>query len=99
MMRALAVATLLLVTSSAWAEEAAKPPEEPADSIMGEYFGTCTPAGGQAIKAEGRVIAEGNAAYRGVLTWKAADGKGVRIELHRQGRGPDGGARRKGGRR
>jgi len=81
MTKTLTVALLLAMASLAWAEEAAKPPEEPADSIMGEYFGTFTPQGGQAIKAEGRVIAEGNSGYRAVLTWKAADGKGARIEL------------------
>jgi hypothetical protein len=68
--------------SLAWAEEAPKPPEEPPDSIMGEYFGTYTPAGGQAVKAEGRVIAEGNSQYRAVVTYPPADGgKGVRLEL------------------
>jgi hypothetical protein len=78
----LSFALLLATASLALAEEAAAPPAEPPDSLMGEYFGTFTPAGGQPVKAEGRVIAEGNGEYRAVITCKTADdAKAVRLEL------------------
>jgi hypothetical protein len=37
------------------------------DAVMGDYVGTFAPAGGAAVKAEGKVIAEGGGSYRAVL--------------------------------
>jgi len=57
--------------------------EAPTDTIMGEYAGTFTPAEGAGLKAEAKVIAEGNAAYRAALLYTPAGegAKPVRIEL------------------
>jgi hypothetical protein len=51
------------------------------DSMAGEYEGTFTPQGGQAIKAEAKVIADENNKYRVVILYPAATAQPTRIEL------------------
>ena len=55
--------------------------------MTGKSEGTFTPQGGQAIKAEAKVIADGNNKYRVVILYPAASAKTTRIEL--SGRGDD----------
>jgi hypothetical protein len=57
------------------------------DPIMGEFEGTFTPQGGQAVKAEAKVIADADNNYRVVILYPAATPKATRIEL--TGRGED----------
>jgi len=57
------------------------------DPMTGEYEGTFTPTGGQAIKAEAKVIADGDHRYRVVLLYPVAAASITRIEL--SGRGKD----------
>ncbi len=62
-------------------------PEPPLNPIMGEFLGTLTPAGGQAIKAEAKVIADQDHNYRVVVLYPAAGAKATRIELPAAGKG------------
>ena len=48
---------------------------------MGELAGTFTPAGGQAVKAEAKVIADEHNKYRVVVLYPAGDAKATRVEL------------------
>lgn len=63
----------------------AKPAPEPADVVMGEYEGTCSPTKGSPLKAEADIVAEGvakgktNPSYRAVLI--TAGDSAVKIEL------------------
>ncbi len=54
----LACLTLAVSAATAPADDAKlpDPPPEPKDPYMGEYVGTFTPAGGEAVKAEAKVI-------------------------------------------
>ncbi len=61
--------------------------EPPLNPIMGEFAGTFTPAGGQAIKAEAKVIADQDNKYRVVVLYPAADAKATRLELPGVGEG------------
>ncbi len=60
--------------------------KKPLDPLMGEFEGTFTPHGGQAIKAEAKVIANGNNTYWVVIRYPAADAKATRLELTGQGK-------------
>ena len=62
-------------------------PEPPLNPIMGEFLGTFTPAGGQAVKAEAKVIADQDNNYRVAILYPAADAKATRIELPAAGKG------------
>jgi hypothetical protein len=55
--------------------------EKPSDPIMGEYEGTITPQGAQAIKAEAKVIADEDGKHRIVLLYPAGDRNAARFEL------------------
>ncbi len=58
------------------------------DPMMGEFEGTFTPQGGQAVKAEAKVIADEGNKYRIVILYPAAAAKPTRIEV--TGLGKDG---------
>ena len=61
--------------------------KKPLDPFMGDFEGTFTPHGGQTIKAQAKVIANGDDTYWVVIIYPAADAKATRIEL--TGRGKD----------
>ena len=61
--------------------------EPPLDPIMGEFEGTFTPAGGQAVKAEAKVVADQDNKYRLSVLYPAADAKATRLELPGLGKG------------
>ena len=48
---------------------------------MGEFEGTFTPPGGQAVKAEAKVIADENRKYRVIVLYPAGNPKATRLEL------------------
>jgi hypothetical protein len=55
---------------------------------MGEFEGTFTPAGGQAVKAEAKVLADQDHNYRVAILYPAGEAKATRIEF--AGKGADG---------
>ena len=73
--------SLLVLALGASAYAQGKGGEPPLNPIMGEFAGTFTPAGGQAIKAEAKVIADQNNTYRVVVLYPAADAKATRVNL------------------
>jgi hypothetical protein len=79
------VVLLLSLTALAACTRLAKRESDP---IMGDFEGTFTPQGGQAVKAEAKVIADENNKYRVVILYPAATDTATRIEL--TGRARDG---------
>ena len=88
--RAAAVASLslLVLALGAWACAQGKGGEPPLNPIMGEFAGTFTPAGGQAVKAEAKVIADQNHTVpRGrPLSGRRRQGHPLELPGRRQGR-------------
>ncbi|MGA2259645.1 MAG: DUF1080 domain-containing protein, partial [Thermoguttaceae bacterium] len=83
MSRPAAIVPLLLLVLALGAYARAQGPrrEPPLNPIMGEFAGTFTPAGGQPVKAEAKVIADQKHMYRVVILYPAGDAKATRIEL------------------
>ena len=90
MSRCAAVVPLSLLVLALGAYVRAQGPgrEPPLNPIMGEFAGTFTPAGGQPVKAEAKVIADQKHTYRVVILYPAGDAKATRLEL--PGLGKDG---------
>ena len=78
--------SLLVLALGTWACAQDKGAEPPLDPIMGQFEGTFTPAGGQAVKAEAKVIADQDNTYRVVVIYPAADAKARRLELPAAGK-------------
>ena len=98
MFRPLAVLSLCLLAALALVASASAAGHGNAaalDPIMGEFAGTLTPASGDAVKAEAKVIADENHNYRIVILYPACDPKATRVEL--AGVGKDGTVTIKGG--
>jgi len=87
MARMLALTVLIALTTlglarSAVAADAAKPPEEPKDAVMGLYVGTYNPATSKAVaQLEADVINLGQGGYRAVLFLLTRNATGPLAEL------------------
>ena len=73
--------SLLALAMGPWAYAQNRGREPPLNPVMGEFEGTFTPAAGQAVKAEAKVIADEKHKYQIFLLYPAADPKATRIEL------------------
>ena len=86
--RAAVLSLLLLVLAvGTWACAQEQKGEPPLNPIMGEFAGTFTPAGGQAVKAEAKVLADQDNKYRVVVLYPVGDAKATRLELPGVGKG------------
>ncbi len=63
--------SLLVLAVGTWACAQNRGREPPLNPIMGEFAGTFTPAAGQAVKAEAKVIADENHKYQIFLLYPA----------------------------
>ena len=71
----------LLFCAAALSKVEAQPAGTPPAPIMGEYAGTFTPVGAQAVKAEAKVLADEDGHARIVILYPAGQAQTSRIEL------------------